>query len=1045
MMLRKLKLLISVIYLSLYIALPVTAQQKKAAPLQPTLQRCQTTEYLDELMRRDPTLKARMEADQERLNTATIKRIQEYKLNHSNNRLTAIVTIPVVIHIVLPDPTIVTDADVAWQINKLNEDFGGQNADSIKAGPFAALFGHSQIRFCLAQQDEKGNSTNAIERIVSTTTFTRFTPAVLKNKNTCGLKSWDVNRYFNIWVGNATDGTLGIATFPNSGPVPEQGIAISFQGFGNNGAYTNPAYNLGRTVVHETGHFFYARHIWGDGNCAADFPSVGGLPAFIDDTPPQSGSTIGCPNGTVATGCGGGPNPPGRMYQNYMDYTDDACYCMFTLNQVARMEAALDVFRTSLKTSNACSPPLIVANDAALDNIITPHAEESCVLSGNNTFCTPDFVPRVRIKNYGSSHLTSVTIYAQVDNLAPVATNWNGNLAQSGTAITDLNILTASGGSHILTVYVANPNGSADGKNRNDTLTTTFTIISGTPFSDPISEGFESATFPPGEWKVINPNINTTTWVKTTSAAKSGNASATLPFFNYADTGQVDYLLSPMLDVAFADSVVLNFQRAYKVFDFSGDFTDTLTVVVSTDCGNTYTEVWKRTGSGLATVAGNLSSTGYTPAAADWQNTRLNLKPFIGNAGQVIVGFKTVNGFGQNLYLDDINLEVFHYRTNDAAITALSRPYNRLCERTFIPAAELTNKGKDTIKTAKIVFVVDNTPVDSITFNGSLATGASVTVEGSKNITMPAGSQHSFTVYSENPNGTPDDNTNGDTIKIAVIVNNPQPPPIQEGFESPVFPPAEWSVTSSGSAYTWERVTTAASEKTASVRIRNFRFNSQKKKDDLYSSLVQTGVFDSVYLRFDVAHVPNLSTINGTPMDTLEVLLTSDCGKTFTSVYKKWGVALQTVTPAPANVDTNGFAPSNAAQWRKEFIDITPFISRNSKFQVVFRNTSNKGNNIYLDNININSVLLPARLKVNGYIIMPNPFNGSFLVRHVVPPTGLKSIAVYNSTGQIVHLQFFRGNASTYQYINLSRQSNGVYVVKLIYDTRVITERLIKL
>ncbi len=41
------------------------------------------------------------------------------------------------------------------------------------------------------------------------------------------------------------------------------------------------------------------------------------------------------------------------MYENFMDYTDDACMVMFTLDQKTRMEATMSLYRPSLMTSNA--------------------------------------------------------------------------------------------------------------------------------------------------------------------------------------------------------------------------------------------------------------------------------------------------------------------------------------------------------------------------------------------------------------------------------------------------------------------------------------------------------------------------------------------------------------------------------------------------------------------------------------------------------------------------------------------------------------------
>ena len=39
------------------------------------------------------------------------------------------------------------------------------------------------------------------------------------------------------------------------------------------------------------------------------------------------------------------------MFMNYMDYSDDASMNLFTVDQVARMNAVLDTYRSSIKTS----------------------------------------------------------------------------------------------------------------------------------------------------------------------------------------------------------------------------------------------------------------------------------------------------------------------------------------------------------------------------------------------------------------------------------------------------------------------------------------------------------------------------------------------------------------------------------------------------------------------------------------------------------------------------------------------------------------------
>ncbi len=1038
---RRFPLHVIAFVLSLCISQSLSAQKTPASP--PTPVRCGAAEQLEALLKADPSLKARMQADEERLNQETIRRIQ---LRNSNNtRLDAIVTIPVVVHILLSDPGVVTDADVIWQINKLNEDFAGTNADKVNAGVFASVFGQSQIRFCLAQQDPAGNPSNGIERIATGATWNQNTSDLLKKRSNCGADSWDPNRYFNIWVARATDGTLGIATFPNTNLPENQGIVLALSGFGNNPAYVSGSFNLGRTAVHEAGHFFYLRHIWGDGGgCQSDFPSVAGLTDFVDDTPTQSGPTSGCPSGTQATGCTGFLNPPGKMYQNYMDYTADACYCMFTLSQVARMEAALTTFRSNLLNSNACTPPATVTNDAGLKAILSP-ATDICS-GGSGTFCSPVLTPGVTIKNYGTANLTSVQIKAQVDNGTIVTTNWTGNLAPQASATLNLSAITSTGGNHTLKIYVASPNGAVDGRNGNDTLHAAFTILS--PSAGPVTEGFESATFPPAGWSVQNPNAGSITWERTTAAQKSGAASARIRFFDYSgSTLHQDFLLSPVLNVTGADSVILSFERAYKLYGTPATYADSLAIVVSFDCGTNFTEVWKRGGAGLATTSGTVTSV-YIPVAADWQQTRINLKPFLGNATSAIVGFRAVNRYGNDLYLDDVNVNVYA-STRDLMVSGIAEPGKVLCTRNTLPVVQITSGGTETITNAKVLFRLDNNPLDSVQWTGSLSKGQSVSVT-LKNLALTTTGTHVLTVYTKQPNGLDDAAAGNDTSRIFFTVSDQQDAPLKEGFEAATFPPANWALNSSGSAYTWESTNRSASEKTKAAWIRNYRFAGNGNTDDLFTAPVLVNTFDSLVVRFDVSY--NLSHPAGSTVtlsDTLEVLLTKDCGNTFQSVYKKGGAALQSAgTPGQAVTyaagDTLGHVPTALSQWRAEYIDLSKLVTPGARFQVVFRNTGRGGNNILLDNISITPVILPALLKEKGYLLSPNPFEGTFSIRHLEIPVKLQNIRITNQMGKVVYMRRFNGDASANMPIFISG-GTGVYYVTLQYSDKKITERLIKI
>jgi hypothetical protein len=65
-------------------------------------------------------------------------------------------------------------------------------------------------------------------------------------------------------------------------------------------------------------------------------------------------------------------------------------------------------------------------------------------------------------------------------------------------------------------------------------------------------------------------------------------------------------------------------------------------------------------------------------------------------------------------------------------------------------------------------------------------------------------------------------------------------------------------------------------------------------------------------------------------------------------------------------------------------------------------------------------------------------------VRHYIRPVDLRGIQISNAAGQKVVVMNFSGNAQSNIPINLTRFAAGVYVIKLIYNNKVITERIVK-
>jgi hypothetical protein len=74
----------------------------------------------------------------------------------------------------------------------------------------------------------------------------------------------------------------------------------------------------------------------------------------VDDTEPAEEANYDCPAfpHRDLNACGSGPD--GEMYMNYMDYVDDDCMNMFTIDQCTRMDAALNGPRAGLLNSLGC-------------------------------------------------------------------------------------------------------------------------------------------------------------------------------------------------------------------------------------------------------------------------------------------------------------------------------------------------------------------------------------------------------------------------------------------------------------------------------------------------------------------------------------------------------------------------------------------------------------------------------------------------------------------------------------------------------------------
>lgn len=302
-----------------------------------------------------------------------------------------------------------------------------------------------------------------------------------------------------------------------------------------------------------------------------------------------------------------------------------------------------------------CASASALDFDASLNQIISP--------AGSS--CNTTFAPVIVIRNTGQSPITSLVVNMNLDGNNVGSFTWNGNLSSQQITNVTLPEISAIIGQHTLNICTSTINGNEeDGFELNNCRSINFSIVSPIGLSLPFTETFESGSLLTNGWTIENPDNGLGWEVIQTQGTEPGSQSARIPFYNYNAAGERDALITPTLNFAAYTDLTLSFDHAYR--RYSSNNTDSLIISISTDCGETYSNrifVGGENGTGSFATA-SISETNFVPSGVDdWCDgpigsscIAIDLDEFSGNSS-VRIKFEGYNNYGNNLYIDNINID----------------------------------------------------------------------------------------------------------------------------------------------------------------------------------------------------------------------------------------------------------------------------------------------------------------------------------------------------------------------------------------------------
>lgn len=294
---------------------------------------------------------------------------------------------------------------------------------------------------------------------------------------------------------------------------------------------------------------------------------------------------------------------------------------------------------------------------------------------------------------------------------------------------------------------------------------------------------------------------------------------------------------------------------------------------------------------------------------------------------------------------------------NDAGISTIISPSGINCSNSVNPIVEIRNFGNNPLTSATINYQTTG-GVQTFSWTGNLTTGQA------ESVILPAIAVTvglvTFTAYTSDPNGQTDDDSSNDESSVnlnvyTAIANLP----FVEDFETNVFASGEWSTVNPDNDVTWELATVGGiTPGSTAAKIDFFNYAIAAQRDGLVSPRISLAGYSTAEMTFDHAY----RRFNQTAADSLVIYISTDCGVTWNREFA--AAEDGTGSFATQTTNTNDFTPAVADDWCFSggigascfSVNLNAYVGQEIFVKFESYNAGTIGNNLFIDNINIDGV-----------------------------------------------------------------------------------------